>query len=85
MVFYSRFKIINFCDSVGSLGGSTVGSASRPGSVRAKKTKSWLIPDSLNKLYELLIAPFEDFLFAPCGKYFKLKDIISYIELYYLY
>lgn len=55
--------------SVGSLGGSTVGSASRPGSVRAKKTKAWLIPDSLNKLYELLIAPFEDFLFAPCGNY----------------
>ncbi|CAH1712106.1 tetratricopeptide repeat protein 28 [Aphis gossypii] len=57
--------------SVGSLGGSTVGSASRPGSVRAKKTKAWLIPDSLNKLYELLIAPFEDFLFAPCASHSK--------------
>lgn len=66
--------------SVGSLGGSTVGSASRPGSVRAKKTKSWLMPDSLNKLYELLIAPFEDFLFAPCGKYLRLKNITFSIE-----
>lgn len=60
---------------MGSVGGSTVGSASRPGSIRAKKPKTWQIPDSLNKLYELLIAPFEDFLFAPCGNYFKLNII----------
>lgn len=64
--------------SVGSLGGSTVGSASRPGSVRAKKTKPWLIPDSLNKLYELLISPFEDVLLAPCGNYFK-PEIINFV------
>ncbi|XP_050428822.1 tetratricopeptide repeat protein 28 isoform X2 [Adelges cooleyi] len=57
--------------SVGSVGGSTIGSVSRPGSVRAKKTKSWLIPDSLNKLYELLIAPFEDFLFVSCASHNK--------------
>lgn len=66
---------MNLFYSVGSLGGSTVGSASRPGSIRAKKTKTWLIPDGLNKLYELLIAPFEDFLFAPCGNYYKLQTI----------
>jgi len=70
IMLYEKQPInIFFYYSVGSLGGSTVGSASRPGSVRAKKTKAWLIPDSLNKLYELLIAPFEDYLFAPCGNY----------------
>jgi hypothetical protein len=67
MMFLNYLIMVKLFCSVGSLGGSTVGSTSRPGSVRAKKTKAWLIPDSLNKLYELLIAPFEDFLFAPCG------------------
>lgn len=61
-----------------------MGSASRPGSIRAKKTKTWLIPDSLNKLYELLIAPFEDFLFAPCGNYFNLKNI-NYLLIFNTY
>ncbi|XP_050523379.1 tetratricopeptide repeat protein 28-like isoform X2 [Daktulosphaira vitifoliae] len=65
--------------SVGSVGGSTVGSASRSGSIRAKKMKSWMVPDSLNKLYDLLIAPFEDYLFVPCDCFGR-RELLLVLE-----
>lgn len=59
-----KVKIIHFLHcSVGSLSGSVAsGSTSRHGSVRASRVNSWQGPACLAALYQMLIAPFEDYL-----------------------
>lgn len=57
-------RIIHYLPcSVGSLSGSVAsGSTSRHGSVRASRVNSWQGPACLAALYQMLIAPFEDYL-----------------------
>lgn len=59
--------MVYFAYSVGSLSGSVAsGSTSRHGSVRAGRVNTWQGPSCLTALYQMLIAPFEEYLPISC-------------------
>lgn len=63
------YIIEDFACSVGSLSGSVAsGSTSRHGSVRASRMTAWQGHACLTALYQMLIAPFEEYLSSVCQK-----------------